>query len=117
MHLVPLIMQATSPDAAGAAPNPWVNMLPFVGILLVFYFLIIRPQQKQQKTHKEMLSALKKGDTVVTQGGIIGKVVKLEDLEAVIDAGEGVKLRILRAMIVDVRGKTQPAPANDAKAG
>ncbi|MBB34899.1 MAG: preprotein translocase subunit YajC [Hirschia sp.] len=114
MYLAPLIMQATAPDAA--APNPIMQFLPFAAILLVFYFLIIRPQQKRQKEQRAMLEALKKGDTVVTQGGIIGKISKLEDLEAVIDVGEGMKLRVLRAMIVDVRGKPQPAAANDSKA-
>ena len=93
-----------------------MQFLPFAAILLVFYFLIIRPQQKRQKEQRAMLEALKKGDTVVTQGGIIGKISKLEDLEAVIDVGEGMKLRVLRAMIVDVRGKPQPAAANDSKA-
>ena len=114
MHLVPLMMAATSP-AAGAAPNPLINMLPFAGILLVFYFLMIRPQQKRQKEHRQMLEALKKGDSVVTQGGVIGKVSKLEDTEAVIDVGEGVKMRVLRSMIIDVRNKPEPAAANDSK--
>ena len=114
MHLVPLMMAATSP-AASAAPNPLINMLPFAGILLVFYFLMIRPQQKRQKEHRQMLEALKKGDSVVTQGGVIGKVSKLEDTEAVIDVGEGVKMRVLRSMIIDVRNKPEPAAANDSK--
>jgi preprotein translocase subunit YajC len=62
-----------------------------------------------------MLAALRKGDTVVTQGGIIGKVFKLADDEITVDTGEGGKLRIVRSMIVDVRNTSAPAPANDAK--
>ena len=111
MLLGPLIFQATAP--AGAAPNPILQFLPFVAILAVFYFLIIRPQQKAQKERREMLDALKKGDEVVTQGGVIGKVVSLTDTEAKVDVGEGTKLRVLRSMIIDVRGKKELAAAND----
>ena len=114
MFLAPLIMQSGA--AGAAAPNPILQFIPFIGILLVFYFLIIRPQQKRQKEHRDMLGALKKGDKVVTQGGIIGKVFKLEEDEAIIDAGEGIKLRVLRSMIVDVRGKNEPSAANDSAA-
>ena len=117
----PIIFQAAgaAAGATGAQPQPSMIMqfLPFVGILAVFYFLIIRPQQQRQKKHTEMLEAMKKGDTIVTQGGIIGKIDKMGDDELTIDAGQGVKLRVLRSMIVDVRGKGEPVPANDTKAG
>ena len=120
MSLVPFIFQEAGMAAGGAGapaqPSMLVQMLPFAAILVIFYFLLIRPQQKRQKEHANMLGALKKGDAVVTTGGLIGKIVRIDDNEVVLDAGEGVKLRVVRSMIVDVHGKTQPAPANDAKA-
>jgi preprotein translocase subunit YajC len=84
-------------------------------MIVIFYFLLIRPQNNRMKKHRAMISAMKKGDTVVTQGGIIGRVFKLTDDEVTIDTGEGGKLRIVRGMIVDVKGKGEPAPANDTK--
>lgn len=115
MFIAPLILQEVGSAAAGAAaqPSPLIQMLPFAGILVILYFTMIRPQQKRQKEHQEMVNAVAKGDTVVTTGGLIGKITRVEEKEIVIDAGEGVKLRVLRAMIVEVRGKNTPQPAND----
>jgi preprotein translocase subunit YajC len=121
MFLIPMLFQA-APAAGGAAGAPADPMggllgsllLP-VGMIVIFYFLLIRPQNNRMKKHKAMLAAMKKGDTVVTQGGIIGKIAKLADDEVTIDTGEGGKLRIVRSMIVDVRNPAAPAPANDVK--
>jgi preprotein translocase subunit YajC len=116
--------QAAAPAAAAggdpaAAADPMGGLLGSLllplGMIVIFYFLLIRPQNNRMKKHKEMLSALKKGDTVVTQGGIIGRVFKIADDEVTIDTGEGGKLRIVRAMIVDVRNPAAPAAANDVK--
>jgi preprotein translocase subunit YajC len=93
------------------------QLLFIVPIVAIFYFLLIRPQQKRQKAHRLMLEGLKRGDTVITSGGLIGKIVKLEDAEVTLDAGEGVKLRVLRGMILEVRAKGEPIAANDVKAG
>jgi preprotein translocase subunit YajC len=82
---------------------------------LVFYFLLIRPQQKRMKEHKEMVEGLKRGDEVITQGGLIGKVVKVADEEVTVELSEGVKVRVVRQTISTVRGRTEPKPANDAK--
>ena len=90
-----------------------IPMLILMG--LVFYFLIIRPQQKRMKEHKELVEGLKRGDEVVTQGGLIGKVAKVADEEVTIKLAEGVEVRVVRATIADVRGRTAPKPANDAK--
>jgi len=121
MLLIPMMFQA-APAAGGAAPaaaDPMGGLLGSlllpVGMIVIFYFLLIRPQNNRAKKHKEMLGAMKKGDTVVTQGGIIGKVFKLADDEVTIDTGEGGKLRIVRSMIVDVRNPSAPAAANDVK--
>lgn len=112
---------AAAPGAAGAAGVAQPSLMEALGqqllfivpIVAIFYFLLIRPQSQRAKKHKEMLAQLKKGDTVVTSGGIIGKVVKLADDEVTIDNGEGVKLRFVRSMIVDVRNKGEPAAANE----
>jgi len=120
--MLPIVMMFQAAPAAGgaAAGDPLGGfgglgglLLP-IGMVVIFYFLLIRPQNQRMKKHKAMLGAMKKGDTVVTQGGIIGKISKLADTEVTIDTGEGGKLRIVRSMIVDVRDKAEPVAANDA---
>ena len=91
-----------------------IPMLILMGV--VFYFLLIRPQQKRAKEHKAMIEGLKRGDEIVTQGGILGKVTKVGDDEVVVKLAEGVEVRVVRATIIDVKGRTAPKPANDAKA-
>jgi preprotein translocase subunit YajC len=107
--------------AAGTAATPSTMDLIFqqlifiVPLIAIFYFLLIRPQNQRMKKHREMLAAMKKGDTIVTNGGIVGKILKLSDEEVTIDTLEGGKLRIVRSMVTDVRSKGEPAPANDTK--
>jgi len=115
MFIAPFIMQEAGVAAAGAAaePNALIQMLPFAGILAILYFTMIRPQQKRQKEHQAMIEAVKKGDTIVTTGGLIGKITKVEEGEISLDVGEGVKVRVVKSMIVDVRGKPVPEAAND----
>ncbi|MCR8825713.1 preprotein translocase subunit YajC [Pseudosulfitobacter koreensis] len=85
----------------------------FVPLILIFgimYFLLIRPQQKKVKDHQAMVQALRRGDQVVTQGGIIGKVVKVkEDNELEIEVADGVKVRVVQSTIAQVISKTEPA--------
>jgi|TARA_R110000868_G_scaffold57591_7_gene177871 preprotein translocase subunit YajC len=92
-----------------ASPIPMLVLM--VG---VFYFLLIRPQQKRAKEHRDMIEALKRGDVVVTQGGMVGKVTKVEETEAVIELAKGVEVRVIKHTIADVRNRTEPKPANDA---
>ena len=82
---------------------------------VVFYFLLIRPQQKRMKEHKEMVEGLKRGDEIVTQGGLIGKIAKVADEEVTVELADGVKVRVVRQTITGVRGRPEPKPANDAK--
>ena len=99
---------------AGAARwTPFfVHVLPLVLIMGVFYFLLIRPQQRKMKQHQEMLKQVSKGDTVITSGGLIGKVVKVvDDNELQVEIGENIKVRVLRSGIADVRAKGEPAKA------
>ncbi len=84
-------------------------MLPLVAIMGVFYFLMIRPQQRKMKEHQEMLGKVVKGDTVVTNGGLIGKVVRVvDDNEILVEVGENIKVRVLKSGLSDVRSKGEP---------
>lgn len=97
-------------QAAGGSGNMLVSLLPFVLIFAIMYFLIIRPQRQRMKKHEEMISAVRRGDTIVTAGGMIGKVIKvLDDKEVQVELAEGVRVRIVRSMISDVRAKGEPA--------
>lgn len=97
-------------QAAGGVEGPslLLNLLPFVLIFVIMYFLIIRPQRTRMKQHQEMINNIRRGDTVVTNGGLIGKVAKAEDSELSVEVAEGVKVRIARAMIAEVRAKGEP---------
>jgi len=92
-----------------------IQFLPLVLIFVVFYFLLIRPQQKKQKDHRTMLDALRRGDRVVTGGGILGTVNRVASPEeVVIDIAEGVRVRVLRSTITSVLAKPDPAAAREA---
>ena len=110
---LPAMAQEVQPQSAGSAIMQ--QLLLFVPLILIFYFLIIRPQSQQRKQHQAMIDAVRRGDTVVTSGGLIGKVTKVADNELTIELADSVRVRILRRMILDVRGKGQLVPANDAK--
>ena len=91
--------------------------MPLILIFVVFYFLLIRPQQKKHKQHKEMLVAIRRGDKVVTGGGIVGTVTKvIDDNEVAVEIADGVKVRVHRALISSVLAKTAPIK-DSAKTG
>ena len=102
-----LIMQAS--PAGGAA----AQFIPLILIFVIFYVFLIMPQQRRMKAHKAMLAAVVRGDTVVTNGGLVGKVKKVTDDELTVDLG-GTDVKVVRSMLADVRNKT--VAANDAKA-
>jgi preprotein translocase subunit YajC len=86
-----------------------MSLLPFVLIFVILYFLILRPQQKRVKTHQEMVKNVRRGDTVITNGGLVGKVTKvIDDDQVEIEIAEGVKIRQMRQMLTDVRAKGEP---------
>lgn len=88
----------------------FAQFLPLILIFLIMYFLLIRPQQKKVKEHQAMVAALRRGDQVVTQGGLIGKVTKVkDDTEVEVELAEGVKVRVVRSTIASVINKTEPA--------
>lgn len=88
--------------ATAGAPPAWTSFIPFVGMGLVFYFLLLRPQMQQQKKQRAKIAAMKKGDQVVTSGGLIGKVIKVEDLYVDLELGPNVRVRAVRSTIADV---------------
>jgi preprotein translocase subunit YajC len=94
--------------------NAMVQFLPLILIFVVFYFLLIRPQQKKQKDHRSMLDALRRGDKVVTGGGIVATVSKVVSPEEVeVDIAQGVRVRVLRSTISSVVAKPEPASARE----
>jgi preprotein translocase subunit YajC len=97
-------------QAAGGA-SPWTNM-GFIALLVgIMYFVMIRPQQKQAKTHKELLSGLKKGDEVVTQGGILGKIHQVSDQTVTLEVANGVRIRVLKRSVYAKGSVADDAPA------
>ena len=110
MFVTPAYAQAAAGNAgAGAA---FAQFIPLILIFAIMYFLMIRPQQKRVKQHREMVAALKKGDQVVTQGGIIGKVSSVRDEELEVEIATGVKVRVVRGTVSQVLNKTEPLAAN-----
>ena len=86
-----------------------VSLLPFVAIFVIMYFLILRPQQKRAKQHQEMVKNVRRGDNVVTTGGLLGKVTKVVDDDQVeIEIADGVRVRQLKSMVAEVRAKGEP---------
>lgn len=126
MFVSPAFAQAAAP--AGGIAGGLEAFFPLILIFLVFYFLLIRPQQKKMKQHKEMLGALRRGDRVVTAGGIVGTITKLvSDTEVQVEIADNVRVRVLRNTLGEVLSKTEPVPGakdgakddakDDAKSG
>ena len=114
------ISPAFAQDATSAVgPSFLIQLIPFVAIIGIMYFLIIRPQQQRLKAHQALIAGVKRGDTVVTSGGIIGKVTKVMDNdEVLVEIAEDVRIRIVKSTIADIRSKTEPSDgkaANDTK--
>ena len=114
MLISPAYAQAGAPRGA-ATTAMIIQLAPLVLIVIVFYFLLIRPQQQARKRHMEMIAALKKGDVVVTSGGMIGKVKSVADDEVRVELAPNMDVRVVRHTIAEVRSKSDPAPANDSK--
>ena len=97
-------------QSAGGGGEILMSILPFLLIFVIMYFLIIRPQRTQMKKREEMLKNVRRGDQIITGGGVIGKVTKVvDDTELEVEIAEGVKVRLLRSLIADVRVKGEPA--------
>lgn len=106
MFISPAFAQGTP---GGDISTTLMQFMPIVLIFVIMYFLILRPQQKRVKTHQEMVKNLRRGDTVVTSGGLVAKISKVvDDSEVELQLAEGLKVRQMRAMISEVRSKSEP---------
>jgi preprotein translocase subunit YajC len=110
-----LVSPAYAQAVGGGAGGILEMLLPFVLIFVIMYFLILRPQRQQVKRREEMLKAIRRGDTVVTNGGIVGKVSKvIDDAEVELQIADGVKVRAVRSLIAEVRTKGEPVAGETA---
>jgi preprotein translocase subunit YajC len=99
-----LITPAYAQAASGG--NALFELLfPLIMVFAIIYFMILRPQQKRQREHEAMVNAVSRGDTVITQGGLVGKVAKVGDDELEVDFAENARIKVVKSMIVTVRGK------------
>lgn len=110
MWVTPALAQSPGASAGGGL---LVTVMPFILIFVIMYFLVLRPQRQQMKRRGEMLAAIRRGDTIVTGGGLIGKVSKVvDDNELEVQIAEGVKVRALRSLVADVRAKGEPVASD-----
>lgn len=100
---------------AGGLQSQLMSMLPILAMVVLFYFMLIRPQQQRAKQHAAAIGAVKRGDNVVLSNGMLGKVVRVEDAEVGVEIAQGVTVKVVKSMIAEIRAKGEPAPANDPK--
>lgn len=105
-----MFVQPAYAQAGGDAMGAFTSFIPLILIFAIMYFLLIRPQQKKAKDHQKMVEALRRGDQVITQGGVKAKVTKvIDDGELEVEIADGVRVRVVRGTIVQVLSKTEPA--------
>jgi preprotein translocase subunit YajC len=105
MFISPAYAQGGPFGGGGDLMGTLLFLLP---MLAIFYFLLVRPQQQQRKRHQEMVAGIKRGDTVITNGGIIGKVTKVNEGEIEVEIAENTRVRVIKGMVADVRAKGEP---------
>ena len=111
-----LISPAFAQAAGGQGSDMLMSLLPFILIFVIMYFLILRPQQKRVKQHQEMVKNVRRGDTVITSGGLVGKVTKVVDDDKIeIEIADGVRAVQMRQMVSDVRAKGEPVKDDETK--
>lgn len=99
--------------ASAQEPPAWLQFLPFVAMAVIFWFLILRPQMRAQKLQREKIAGIKKGDQVLTGGGLVGKVIKVDETYAEVELAPNIKVKALKSTITDVILPPGAAPAND----
>lgn len=110
-----MITPAFAQAPGGGGADIFMSLVPFILIFVIMWFLIIRPQQKRLKEHRELISNVRRGDTIVTSGGMIAKVTKvIDDGEIEAEISDGVKVRFVKSMIQDVRSKGEPVKDKEA---
>ena len=111
-----LVLAAATAPAGGIGGFLAADQFVLLGaIAVMFYFMILRPQQRRAREHAARVNSVKRGDTVVMSSGMIGKVVRVEDAEIGVEIAQNVTVKVVKAMIAEVRARGEPAPANDAK--
>jgi preprotein translocase subunit YajC len=110
--ILPLLAAASS-AAAAQQPPAWITFLPFIAVGVIFWFLILRPQMRQQKDQRAKIEAIKKGDQVLTGGGFVAKVLKVDETYAELELGPNVRVKALKSTIADIIPPGGSAPAND----
>jgi preprotein translocase subunit YajC len=115
MFATPAFAQTAAGAAAGGPQSFLIQILPLIGLVVLFYFLMIRPQQRRMKQHQALIGGLKRNDVVVLSSGMVGKVVRVEDKEVGLEIASGVTVKVVKTMIADVRTRGEPAAANDTK--
>ena len=115
MLITPAFAQATGASPLGST-DMLIQFAPFIVIFVIMYFLILRPQQQRAKQQRAMITAAKRGDVIVTSGGLVGKITKsTEDNEVEVEIAPNVRVRLVRSGIADVRSKGEPAKETNAK--
>ena len=105
-----LISPAYAQGAGGGGGDFILQLLPIVLMIVIFYFLLFRPQQQRMKAHQEMVSNIRRGDTIVTQGGLIGRVTRVKDdgVEIEVEIADNTRVRVVKSTVADVRAKGEP---------
>jgi preprotein translocase subunit YajC len=96
----------------GGATDFLIQLFPFIALFAIMYFLVLRPQQRRVKEHREMVANVRRGDVVVTAGGLVGKVTKVDDAEVQVEIADNVRVRVVKGTLAEVRSKSEPVPAN-----
>jgi len=110
MTTIYLLVAAAAPSAGASF---FIQTIPLVLVFVIFWFLLIRPQQKRMKDHQAQIAAVKKGDRVVTGGGLIGKVIKVGDNEIEVELGQGIRVQAVKSTLTQVIDPAAAKPAND----
>jgi len=109
MLITPAFAQSNPFGLSGDSSGMITSLLPLVLIVVIMYFLVLRPQQQKVKQHRDMVKALRRGDTVITNGGLLGKVTKVVDEDQIeVEIADGVRVRQMRSMVSEVRAKGEP---------
>jgi preprotein translocase subunit YajC len=115
MLITPAFAQGGPFGLSGDSSSMIVQFMPLILIIVIMYFLILRPQQQRVKRHQEMVKAVRRGDSVVTNGGLVGKVTKVVDDDQIeIEIADGVRVRQMRSMVSEVRAKSEPVKDDSA---
>ena len=110
MNDIPILAAAAAPSSGASF---FIQTIPLVLVFVIFWFLLIRPQQKRMKEHQAQISAVKKGDRVVTGGGLIGKVTKVNDAEVEVELAQGIRVTAVKSTLTQVIDPAAAKPAND----